>query len=160
VQDPPELLFEWDPAKARANVRWHGVSFEQAASAFYDDLAATIQDPDHSALEQRELLIGFTADQRLTSLVTPSGVRGSESSVLDWPRGMSDADTNSDSQADEMRAEYDFSKAVRGKYAERARKGSNVVVIEDDLKSEFPNSESVNAALRELIRRRRAEGAA
>jgi hypothetical protein len=59
-----------------------------------------------------------------------------------------------------MRPEYDFRGGVRGKYAERMRASSNVVIIEDDLRIEFPNSESVNAALRELIRRRRAEGAA
>ena len=59
-----------------------------------------------------------------------------------------------------MRSEYDFRGGVRGKYAERMRASFNVVIIEDDLRIEFPNSESVNAALRELIRRRRAEGAA
>jgi hypothetical protein len=59
-----------------------------------------------------------------------------------------------------MRPEYDFSDGVRGKYAERMRRGSNVVIIDDDLRSDFPSSEAVNAALRELLRRRRAGGAA
>jgi hypothetical protein len=59
-----------------------------------------------------------------------------------------------------MRPEYDFRGGVRGKYAERMRRGSNVVIIDDDLRSDFPNSEAVNAALRELLRRRRVDGVA
>jgi hypothetical protein len=58
-----------------------------------------------------------------------------------------------------MRTEYDFSGGVRGKYSQRRRDGSNVVVIDDDLRSEFPSAEAVNEGLRELLRRRR-EGAA
>ena len=57
--------FEWDAAKARANARKHGVSFEEAASAFYDALSVTIPDPDHSAGESRFLLIGLTVKNRL-----------------------------------------------------------------------------------------------
>jgi hypothetical protein len=46
--------------------------------------------------------------------------------------------------------EYDFSKGVRGKYAARVAKGSNVVVLDKDVKSLFPDSAAVNAALRAL----------
>jgi hypothetical protein len=58
-----------------------------------------------------------------------------------------------------MKREYDFSKGVRGKYAARMREGSNVVCIDPDLTAEFPNAESVNAALRELIQRRKRDAA-
>ena len=51
---------------------------------------------------------------------------------------------------DDMRAEYDFSAAVRGKYYERFRQGSNVVLLEPDVAAAFPNSASVNQALRAL----------
>ena len=51
----------------------------------------------------------------------------------------------------EMRPEYDFTGAVRGKYAKRFAAGSNVVVLEPDVAEKFPNSESVNRALRKVI---------
>lgn len=61
---------------------------------------------------------------------------------------------------DDIRDEYDFSKGVRGKYVERLKGGSNVVVLEPDLAERFPNDQAVNEALRELLRRRsEAEGA-
>ena len=50
-----------------------------------------------------------------------------------------------------MRAEYDFSGGVRGKYANRYRKGVNVVLLEPELTEAFPDSKSVNDALRALL---------
>jgi len=51
---------------------------------------------------------------------------------------------------DDMLPEYDFSGAVRGKYYERFRQSSNVVVLDPDVAEAFPNADSVNAALRTL----------
>ncbi len=48
--------------------------------------------------------------------------------------------------------EYDFSKGVRGKYAKRYAAGSNVVVLSPDIAKKFPDSDSVNKALRTLVR--------
>lgn len=59
------MEFEWDEAKARANLRMHGISFVDATSAFYDVLSVTIPDPDHSVGERRFLLIGITVAGRL-----------------------------------------------------------------------------------------------
>ena len=50
----------------------------------------------------------------------------------------------------EMLDEYDFSGGVRGKYAERYARGSNVVVLDPDVAKVFPDAESVNQALRAL----------
>ncbi|MGO4885868.1 MAG: hypothetical protein ACLP59_34360 [Bryobacteraceae bacterium] len=50
----------------------------------------------------------------------------------------------------EMRAEYDFSGGVRGKYVDRYRRGINVVLIDPELAEVFPDSKSVNDALRAL----------
>lgn len=50
-----------------------------------------------------------------------------------------------------MRAEYDFSGGVRGKYAEKYRLGTNVVLIDPELAEAFPDSKSVNDALRSLV---------
>jgi hypothetical protein len=52
--------------------------------------------------------------------------------------------------SDDMLPEYDFSHGVRGKYAARLAKGSNVVVLDKDVATLFPDSASVNAALRAL----------
>ena len=51
----------------------------------------------------------------------------------------------------EMRAEYDFSGGVRGKYARRHAQGTNVVLLDPDVAKVFKNSAQVNAALRRLI---------
>ncbi len=52
---------------------------------------------------------------------------------------------------DDMRPEYDFSGGVRGKYVEQYRQGTNVVVVEPELAKAFPDSKSVNDALRALL---------
>jgi hypothetical protein len=55
---------------------------------------------------------------------------------------------------EEMRAEYDFSKAVRGKYTERFAQGSNVVVLAPDVAEVFKTAKAVNDALRSQLRRK------
>ena len=51
----------------------------------------------------------------------------------------------------EMRAEYDFFEGVRGKYVDRYRRGTNVVLLDPELADAFPDSKSVNDALRALV---------
>jgi len=52
------IEFEWDPAKAKANLRHHGVAFSEAATVLRDPLGITIGDPDHSEEETRHITIG------------------------------------------------------------------------------------------------------
>jgi len=59
------MRFEWDRKKANRNRKEHGVSFEEAVTVFYDPLAATVDDPDHSFEEERLITIGFSARGRL-----------------------------------------------------------------------------------------------
>lgn len=59
------LRFEWDPRKAAANLRKHGVSFEDAQTVFADERARLIDDPDHSADEDRFLLLGLSSSLRI-----------------------------------------------------------------------------------------------
>lgn len=59
------LKFEWDDRKASANLRKHGISFEEATSVFGDALAYTFPDPDHSIREARYLTLGLSHDNRL-----------------------------------------------------------------------------------------------
>jgi uncharacterized DUF497 family protein len=63
------LVFEWDSAKAEENRRKHGVTFDEAASAFADTLSMTILDPDHSETEERFVLVGLSARNRLVVVV-------------------------------------------------------------------------------------------
>jgi uncharacterized DUF497 family protein len=51
--------FEWDPAKARQNLRKHGVGFERAATVFLDANALSIFDAEHSAREDRWITLGL-----------------------------------------------------------------------------------------------------
>jgi len=62
---PMPYLFEWHAAKAAANLRNHGVSFEEATTVFGDPLSLLQADPDHSADEERFLLLGRSRFDRL-----------------------------------------------------------------------------------------------
>ena len=59
------MEFEWDPEKAAANAKKHGVEFSEAMTVFGDPLELTIADPDHSEDEQRFLSIGTSTAGRL-----------------------------------------------------------------------------------------------
>jgi hypothetical protein len=58
-----------------------------------------------------------------------------------------------DDDDDELLPEYDLTGGVRGKYVERYRQGTNVVLLDPDVAEKFPTSESVNEALRRLAGR-------
>ena len=59
------VRFDWDKKKAAVNLAKHKVSFEEAATVFGDPLSDTFDDPDHSAEEQRFLIIGYSVSDRL-----------------------------------------------------------------------------------------------
>ena len=59
-----DLRFGWDERKSRGNRRKHGVSFEEAQTVFSDEHALFIADPDHSATEDRFLLLGLSSQLR------------------------------------------------------------------------------------------------
>lgn len=58
-------VFEWDLVKAEVNARKHGITFDEATTAFGDPLAMLMLDPDHSLTETRYLLLGMSSQQRL-----------------------------------------------------------------------------------------------
>lgn len=58
-------VFEWDPRKAEANRREHGVAFEEALLVFADPLARIFDDPGHSRRERREIIVGHDSRGRL-----------------------------------------------------------------------------------------------
>ena len=64
-----DLHFTWDPAKAVANLRKHGVSFDEASTLFRNPLATVLPDPTRSRREERLLIIGHSAAGRLLLVV-------------------------------------------------------------------------------------------
>lgn len=74
-----DLDFEWDPKKEKANTKKHGVSFEDARTAFYDETAMVFHDPDHSNDEKRFILLGMSV--QLGVLVVCHCMRESDSIV-------------------------------------------------------------------------------
>ena len=115
-------IVEWDPNKAKQNISKHGVSFEEAATIFDDPLSSTIDDPLHSENEERNIIIGKSKQNPIPE---------PDEDLLD---------------------NYDFSNGVRGKYIERFKEGNNIVVLSPDVAEVFTDSESVNEALRTLIK--------
>ena len=63
------LIFEWDIKKAKTNLGKHGVSFEEASTAFKDPLSLTIDDPLHSSDEKRLVLIGMSYNNRILVVI-------------------------------------------------------------------------------------------
>lgn len=63
------LDFTWDPNKARTNARKHGVSFDEARTAFSDEHARLLDDPDHAEDEDRFILLGMSTAPRLLVVV-------------------------------------------------------------------------------------------
>ncbi|MBW7863877.1 MAG: BrnT family toxin [Candidatus Hydrogenedens sp.] len=59
------MRFVWDPEKARANLKKHGVSLEEAQTVFHDEHALEFYDDVHSAWEDRFLLLGLSSRLRL-----------------------------------------------------------------------------------------------
>jgi hypothetical protein len=110
--------FEWESAKAAANAKKHGVTFEEAATAFDDPHAIA-----SSAHAKRHLPRGECMKK------APKTKIPSEASL----------------------ARYDFRRATRGRYAGRLRMGTPLRRLDDDLADLFPNSASVNAALRAIV---------
>ena len=72
------IEFEWNPAKAAANRAKHGVSFDEAASAFLDPMALSGPDPDHSSTESRYVTFAYSRLGQLLAIshtYRPGGIR-------------------------------------------------------------------------------------
>lgn len=63
------MEFEWDPRKAAANLAKHKVSFEEAATVFGDPFGRIVPDPRHSAVEERQVLMGISKERRLLAVM-------------------------------------------------------------------------------------------
>jgi hypothetical protein len=128
------VVYEWDAAKARANLQKHGMFFDEAATVFLDSLALTFPDPDGE--DEREITIDQCCERR------------PEESAGNMKKGSAKRIGN------DLRTEYNLSQlqgGVRGKYYQQAVAGTNLMLIEPELASVFRDSESVNRTLRLLV---------
>jgi hypothetical protein len=162
------LRFEWDPRKARRNLRDHRVSFEEAATAPLTMrcrsrcLTLSIRSARSASCSSGERLVAASS-----SLPLPSAApifRAFDSSQPDSPTAASAVTMKKVSRkprapsraitrktaSDEILPHYDFRGGVRGKYAAPYREGTNVVLLEPDVAARFPDAASVNRALRAL----------
>lgn len=73
------IYFEWDAAKAASNLKKHGVSFDEARSVFYDELALQFFDVESSEQEDRFLMLGMSTESRL--LLVCHCVRGDGNTI-------------------------------------------------------------------------------
>ena len=153
--DAVELRFNWDDAKSRSNQAKHNVSFAEAATVFGDPLSVLIPDPIHSEDEKRWTLLGQSQRQRLLVVVHTERngairlISARLATAKERIMKNNAAEANSDP---EMLAEYDFQGGRRGVYAARYAEGTNLVALSPDIAAVFPDSESVNEALRTLVR--------
>jgi uncharacterized DUF497 family protein len=120
--------FEWDDEKAALNVKKHGIDFDEAVTVFDDLFNIDFYDPKHSIEEQRFLVAGESNLQKLFFM-------------------------NTENLNDELESEYNLSKLkVRKVGAGRKLLQENQITLDVDVAKVFPDSESVNQALRFLIR--------
>jgi len=150
------VIYERDATKATANLKKHGIAFEDTATVFLDAFALTYPDPDDSAEEQREITIGHTMKEQLVFVAhceRGGGIRIISARFATRRNVNNMKKQSTKAIGDDLRKEYDLSLlkgGVRGKYFRRSTAGTNLVLIEPDLTDVFPDSESVNRALRLL----------
>lgn len=148
----------WDPAKAEANRRKHGVGFEEAQTIFLDEHYVSVFDGPHSEDQDRFFAIGQSSERRL--LAVTYTIHDDEPWII-TARLPEPAERRRYMRGDRIKDEprpapvesdkLDWSKAVRGRHYIKPR-GSITVKIEPVLAEFFRDEEAVNDALRLLIR--------
>ena len=148
------IAFEWNARKAASDFRKHQISFTEGATVFADDEALLLADPDHSQDESRFLLMGVSKVRRILVVSPWNAESGSELSARGWQSGRRENNMKKAASREEveMRAEYDFSVAVKNPYAKRVALGSNTVMIKPEIFAAFPSGKAVNDALELLMR--------
>lgn len=157
------LRFEWDDAKADANARKHGITFDRAVAVFDDPFSITLPDVEHSLGEEREVTIGSTLFNEV--LVVISTTRDDERIRIISARRASKAERRtymgkkSDEIRDEMLPDYshlDWTKGVRGKYYDPKHRETILMRVDADVARHFGNARQLNEGLRTLIAEGRA----
>jgi len=108
----------WDSRNARSNLLKHGISFEEAKTAFLDENARLIDDPDHSEQEERFVLLGYSFQARCL-IVNHGYLESGDPADLSPPRH---GTGRRDVLEIPVRKEYDFSKSRKNPYAARLKR--------------------------------------
>lgn len=147
------MQYDFDPRKAAANLRKHRVSFDEAITVFADPLRSTVSDEEHSLDEQRFISIGQSTRGRILFVVTLKPTLLCASLARASPLRPSESNMKKSAKLDPLaeRPDLDFSKGVRGRYTNLLAKGTNLAIIDPALHPYFPDSESVNRALRAFL---------
>jgi hypothetical protein len=152
------MEFEWDPDKAAGNLRKHGVSFEEAATSFGNRSVLLFPIPITQRNKTAILSLADPRDcgclsSRLWNAVIASGLSAHEGWRAQRGKPMKKRPVNEND--DDLRSKYDLRQllkgAERGKYAERYRAGTNLVLLDPDVAKAFPNGRVVNEALRLVL---------
>ncbi len=158
----PRLTFEFDSDKAAANLRKHGISFREATTVFDDPLAETFPmsftrkkktAPSQLAYHRETGCSSSRTGRPKITFAHRSATRKRDMRKPPMKNSRSARSLESHSEADPLEPRpLDLSKAVRGKYFDRMQAGTNIALIAPDLLDTFPDSESVNEALRTFKR--------
>jgi hypothetical protein len=147
------MKFEWNSEKEKRNIKKHAISFDEAVTVFYDPIAATFH--DQATPSQRidsSLLVIHPKDVCSLYRTLKEGMRYELSAHV--PQLFRRGKDMKNKVIEELRPEYefDYSKAVRGKYFKRLiEEGANVAVLEPEVAKVFTSSAAVNEALKSLL---------
>jgi hypothetical protein len=147
------LNFEWDPNKAKSNREKHGIVLKRLLRLSEIHVHSPFLIPRIRRWETASSLLGVRTVENCSLWSIPK-----EATIFVLLARESPADENdglmkkAGEKNNEMLPEYDFAEGVRGKYARRYARESNVVVLEPDVAKVFPNAEAVNASLRSLVK--------
>ncbi len=150
-----EIRFSWDERKNRSNQQKHGVSFEEAQTAFHDENAKVYFDPDHSSDEDRFILLGISSRPRV--LIVCHCYRENDS-IIPGHLGSQGGQAGGEGLLG-MRSHYDFSKMKGRKnpYAKRLKRPVTIRLDQDTVayfkamavKTGLPYQNLINLYLRD-----------
>lgn len=138
--DFPEIEFVWHSAKAASNLKKHGVSFPEASTIFGDKKHVVVPDREHSWDEVRSLAIGMSDQRRLIIMCfTERDDRVRIISAV-WRNAGKGGSMKAQMSNDEkrLRAQFNFSKAERGRFYERYKKGHTITLLSEDAEIDDP----------------------
>jgi len=158
------ITFEWDSHKAASNLKKHGISFEEARSVFFDELAVQFFDEEHSHTEERFLMLGMSTKARLLLVMPLREGSGRHHQNHLSPQGNPGREWFLPGRVT-MRDEYDLSrlKSRPNPYASRLKKSVTMRLSEDvidyfkDMAEEtgVPYQTLINLYLRDYVAQQR-----
>jgi hypothetical protein len=150
------FTFEWDPQKAIANRRKHGITFDEATTVFGDPFGLVVEIPGTRSVSpdwsywvtlRPTISLRSCSPSAVTAYVSSAPGQRLVANVKPMKKTRVRRAPRID--PDEILPEYDFSRGRRNPYAARMA-GGHIVVLEPDVAEVFPNASAVNEALRAL----------